>query len=138
MSTGTLTSQQLNPDSPQRPPPFIISLVISSLTATFPFLSLPTLSSSYWISSKTDTFPNPMYCNLFLSIYIIQIFKIILPDPSHFIPSLCQPPISILYSAATLHLSSFHITHLLPKQLLFLFRSSFILLSNCSFTLFLL
>ena len=55
-------------------------------------------------------------CNIFLSIYIIQVYKIIFPNPSHFMLSLCQPPISILYSAATLQLSYFHITHLLPKQ----------------------
>ena len=57
-----------------------------------------------------------MDCNLFLSIYIIQFLKIILPNPSHFILSLCQTSISILYSAATLHLSCFRITHPLPKQ----------------------
>ena len=34
----------------------------------------------------------------------------------HFILSLCQPPIYIFYSAATLQLPSFRITHLLLKQ----------------------
>ena len=46
----------------------------------------------------------------------MQIFKILFPNLSHFFLSLCQPPISILYSTATLHLSSFCITYLLPKQ----------------------
>ena len=51
-------------------------------------------------------------CNLFLGIYIIKILKILL-NPLHFIFSLAQTPISILYSAATLHLSSFQTVHLI-------------------------
>ena len=54
-------------------------------------------------------------CKLLLSICIIQIFKVRLSNPSHFILSFFQPPISIFYSAATLHLS-FRITHLLQKK----------------------
>ena len=36
----------------------------------------------------------------------------------YLILSQCQPPISILYSTATLHLSPIHLTHFLSKQLL--------------------
>ena len=35
---------------------------------------------------------------------------------SHFILYQCQSPNTILYSTATLHLSTIHLTHLLPKQ----------------------
>ena len=57
-----------------------------------------------------------MDCNLFLGTYIIKILKTILSNPPHFNLSLCQSPISILYCAAALHLSSIHFTHFLPKQ----------------------
>ena len=39
---------------------------------------------------------------------IINKFKTLLPDLSHFVLPLCQPPISILYSAAFFHLSIFY------------------------------
>ena len=60
-------------------------------------------SSSNWLSSEVVTSSNSFKathvdCKLFLSIYIIQIFKILLPNPSHLILSLCLPPISILLS----------------------------------------
>ena len=109
-------------------PPFIISPVISSLPAVFAHSHL-NLSSSNWLCSEAVTSPNPIKtihvdCNLFMNIYIIQIFKILLPDLSHFVLPLYQPPISILYSAATpsktisyfhsySHSSSFQIVHLL-------------------------
>ena len=50
-----------------------------------------------------------------MSIYFIQIFKVLLPNPLDFILSQCQPPISILYFSETLYLPSFCITHFLPK-----------------------
>ena len=79
------------------------------------------LRCSSWLSSEVVFFHNPIKvthvdCNLFLGICIIQIFSMFFPDPSQFILSRCQPPISSFFSAATLHIYSFCITHLLPKQ----------------------
>ena len=59
-----------------------------------------------------------------------KIFKILLPDLSRFVLPLCQPPISILYSAATLQLSFFQNNFLFP------FTSSIFFLPNCSSTFF--
>ena len=79
------------------------------------------LSSSNWLSSEVVTSLNPIKathvdCNLFQSIYILQIFKntpsrsFALHTPplptSNFHPLFCHNPPP----------SSFHITHLLPKQ----------------------
>ena len=96
------------------------------LTCSLSILSSLTLSStsnfSNWFSSKTVSSLNPIITthvdfNFFLSIYIIKTFKIFFPNPSHLNLSECQPPIPILYSAATLHLNFIHLTYFLPKQL---------------------
>ena len=77
-----------------------------------------------------------MDCNLFFSIYIKEIFKIHLLYPSHFNLFQSQSLISILYSVATLHLYSFHITHLLPKQRPISIHILIHLRQNSSFTSF--
>ena len=61
--------------------------------------------------------------NLFQIFYIIQVFKILLSNPSHFILSLCQPPISILYSAATPPF--LHLHYSLPSKTISYFHSHF-------------
>ena len=79
------------------------------------------LISPNWLSFEVFASLNPIKvkhadCNLLMGIYIIQEFKILLPNSSHFNLSQCQSPICILYFAATIYLSSIRITHLLPKQ----------------------
>ena len=74
------------------------------------------LSSSNWLSSVVVTSTNPIKathvdCNLLLSIYIIQVLKIFLPDLSHFVLPLYQPPISIILMFFLLQLLPFLILH---------------------------
>ena len=95
------------------------------ITFSLSILKLPhsylNLRSPDRLSSEVVAFSNlikatHVNCNLFLGIFIIKVLKILLPSPSHFNLSQCQPPISLLYSVATLGLSSINLTHLLQKR----------------------
>ena len=95
-----------------------------------PSLQWPHPTITTQLSSKVFTSLNTIEarrvnCNLHLSICIIYIFEILLPYLSYLIFSQSQPPISILYCAATTHFSPFHLTHLLPKFFFPIYIDSF-------------
>ena len=74
----------------------------------------------FWFFPPTFTEPHTSLALSTIARSICFYVCLILLSPSYLLlfPSrdLPYPPISVLYSAATLHLSSFHITHLLLKQ----------------------
>ena len=76
------------------PPPFIIS----PITSSFPFLSFLDLTSTSALlrSSYLSEYHQSYTCGLQSALWY--------PSPFRFILFQCQPPISILYSTATLHL----------------------------------
>ena len=101
---------------------FVISSVTSTLLVAFPFLSLFTQTSIpvLPISSPSTTKTTYMYCNLLFYINIIQILKILLPNPSLFIL-----PTSQFYYLFYCNFTPFqHSSYPLPSKITIYFHTS--------------
>ena len=77
---------------------FFLLHFLTKLSHSHLYFSPSNLLSSEVVTSLNTIETTHIDCVLLLSFYIIKILKIILPDPSYFILSQCQPPISILFS----------------------------------------